>query len=487
MRRAAVDKPNAGLGGHDMETSVSPIISVTILTTARSSVSTIGEHAERSGLAAQHPALDETVSGRQSSGGRDMHRGLCLARVPKPQSMRRSSEPDSPDGGWGTACRRLQILTRCEHLPMQRDRTLTVDVDFRARPNSLGALRLALAVLVVVSHSWQLGGYGEQLKIGGTYLSTWGLFGFFSISGFLIMRSRLSRPSLLDFLWARSLRIYPGFLVCLFAVAFIFAPASQMLDPEAHYRVASAVRYVLTNLPLYPPVVHQQYVGDTLGAVPFANNWDEPMWSLFYEAGCYVLVGVLVTIVRRRSIKVVIPGLFAAATVVNLLAVQGVLVLRYQIAIGLILVTLFLGGSVLCVFADHLPAARWDVVVSLGILGVVVLTRWETVFAALPLAHLLIRASTLLPLHRIGRRWDLSYGVYIYGVPVQQLVVLAFPLQTLPLWGFIMIVLAGVLPIAFLSSALVETPMLRFKSKRPRIAMLTRVPQRALDGKEAIS
>jgi peptidoglycan/LPS O-acetylase OafA/YrhL len=62
---------------------------------------------------------------------------------------------------------------------------------FQPRHNSLNALRLALATLVVVSHAWPLTGLEPEPGFGGANLGTWAVFGFFAISGFLITRSRL--------------------------------------------------------------------------------------------------------------------------------------------------------------------------------------------------------------------------------------------------------------------------------------------------------
>lgn len=351
-----------------------------------------------------------------------------------------------------------------------------LDLDFRERANSLGAIRLGLALLVVVAHCWQLGGFGDPVRFGNAYLSAWGLFGFFAVSGFLITRSRLIRPSAAEFYWARFLRIYPGFIVCLLVVAFVFAPLSRLIEEPGYYAVGSAVEFVLRNAALYPPFLHQAGIAETLVSVPFAGDWDEPLWSLFYEACCYVIVGVLVSVLRRERLRFVVPVLFAIVTVFAFLTVSGRLVLPYELSVAFTLLGPFLGGSVLCVFADRLPVARWDIVVSGAVLAVVIATGYTSIFVGLPLAHFLIRLSTLLPLSRVGRRWDMSYGIYIYGMPVQQIVILLFPHQTLPLAGFAAVVIVLLLPIAFASSALVEMPALRLKSWRPRIPVTKRPP-----------
>jgi peptidoglycan/LPS O-acetylase OafA/YrhL len=105
----------------------------------------------------------------------------------------------------------------------------TVASSFDRSRNSLNAMRLLLAVLVVVSHSWAIGGFGAEPSLGGAHLGTWSVLGFFCISGYLITASRLgSSPT--RFYRARALRILPAFVVCLVVIAAVLAPLSTLAD-----------------------------------------------------------------------------------------------------------------------------------------------------------------------------------------------------------------------------------------------------------------
>src|SRR4051794_17516783 len=99
---------------------------------------------------------------------------------------------------------------------------------FDPRSNAFGFLRLALAVLVIFSHSFPVGGFGtDALEVFTKGRHTIGLAAvgmFFVLSGFLITRSAASGVSVLRFLWHRFLRIFPGYWVCLIVCGFIFAP-----------------------------------------------------------------------------------------------------------------------------------------------------------------------------------------------------------------------------------------------------------------------
>ena len=98
------------------------------------------------------------------------------------------------------------------------------------RQNNFGALRLLLALLVLVSHTFA-GYYGNDDRepfyrlVGGQMdISAYAVNGFFAISGFLITLSWLRTPRFKTFMMKRILRIYPGFIVASLVSLLIVAP-----------------------------------------------------------------------------------------------------------------------------------------------------------------------------------------------------------------------------------------------------------------------
>lgn len=340
---------------------------------------------------------------------------------------------------------------------------MTLDDRFDPRRNSLNAFRLVLASLVVVSHSWLLSGSGPQPALGGIDLGTWAVIGFFSLSGFLITRSRLSGRPAASYYWNRALRILPAFLVCILVVAFVFAPVSVLLRAGASYSFPSALTYVLTNLPLSAQFVSQKGIESTLLDVPVVGYWNGPLWTLFWEACCYVLVGVLVSLLRGRWLRMSVIGLFVAATVLVVLTTAGVLELSAATEAVFPLFAAFFAGSLAFLFRQSIDVS-WPALVgcALAIIAVV-LVGYAGAFVALPLVILMLWLGSALPLHRLGARYDISYGIYIYGWPVQQMVALVAFGSGMPVGWFVVLSLVFTLPLAFLSCALVERPALARK------------------------
>ena len=88
-------------------------------------------------------------------------------------------------------------------------------LDFKS--NAIGFLRLLFAVVVVWSHAFSIRQFGYRNFDPVFSWSHWqftagelAVGGFFTLSGFLITRSR-ERLDSTTFLWRRILRIFPGF------------------------------------------------------------------------------------------------------------------------------------------------------------------------------------------------------------------------------------------------------------------------------------
>jgi peptidoglycan/LPS O-acetylase OafA/YrhL len=348
---------------------------------------------------------------------------------------------------------------------------------FPHRNNSLNFIRLLLATLVIVSHAWPIGGFGGDPNLGSASLGHVAVAGFFAISGWLIMQSRL-RSELPSFLVRRFLRIYPGFLGALVVVGFVVVPLGSTLGAGT-YRLSDGLRYVLADAGLR---MRTYAVGATPVHVPYPGAWNGSLWTLFYEALCYVLVGLVVTVVARRWVGSTVVaawlGLSGADVAQQILGVHVPNDVLQMLQLG----PYFFAGAALFVLRGRLPLHRgWAAGAAVGT-GLVLGAGQDLVLASLPLAYLLLWLGARLPFQSVGRHNDLSYGMYIYAFPVQQLLVLLHANRA----GVLPYVVASVVctvPPAIASWLLVERPALRFKKiaddfpfLRSRFDMKQRLP-----------
>ncbi|MEV7135673.1 acyltransferase [Arthrobacter sp. NPDC093128] len=336
---------------------------------------------------------------------------------------------------------------------------------FNPSNNSLNAVRLFLASTVIVSHSWAIGVFGLEPEAGATTAGVWAVLGFFGISGFLITRSRLSGQTPFRYYRARFLRIFPGFVVCILMVAFVFAPLSLLFDRNGSWSVGDAIRYVISNSALYPPHFSQDGVARTLEHVAYPSVWNGSLWTLFWEAACYLAVGIGASVLSRRALRPASLALFVVCAGLRLLHDADLVDLPALPGRVLSLVIAFAAGATLFLYQDRIKVTAVTITSALLVLVASVPLGMVQSLGSLPFVFLVMVAGCTLPLTRIGSRYDISYGMYIYAWPVQQFVLLILgDHASLP--AVIALSVMGTIPLALLSFVLIEKPAQRWGKRR---------------------
>jgi peptidoglycan/LPS O-acetylase OafA/YrhL len=353
---------------------------------------------------------------------------------------------------------------------------------FDPQNNALNAWRLAMATGVILWHSWLITGRAISFEPAHQLLRDVWVDGFFAISGFLITWSWVRRPRLRDYFVARGLRILPGFWVCLIVIAFVIAPIGVAIgggSPGKLLLSPGPIHYVLNNFAL---MMKQSDVSGTPLGVPLPGEWDGSLWTLYWEVLCYIAIALLgiTGLLRRRW---VIPGLLALAVLwsTHLPSMSAVVeappakrppmdaATQLLIAEGAAarFALMFLAGALLFQVRNVIPA-RWSLVaLSVAIvLGASPLPNYRWI-AAFPLAYALVVSGALIHHPRLRLRTDLSYGVYIYAFPIQQILVIT-GLAFLAPPVFAIIAAALTLPLAALSWFLVEKPAMSLKARLTR-------------------
>ncbi|OBK36060.1 acyltransferase [Mycobacterium sp. 1165196.3] len=334
---------------------------------------------------------------------------------------------------------------------------------FDPRNNALNAIRLALAIEVIFLHSFQNTGRVPPEPTRQLLMSV-GVDGFFAISGFLITASWLSHPRARDYLVARALRILPGFYVCLAVTAFILAPISVLLQGGSAAKLlwsTGPIEYVLKNSAI--AYLHWD-VGGTPRGIPRAGDWNGSLWSLIYEVLCYLAVAVIgiAGLANRRWVSptILAVGVFAAAMLPPLTLFQAWTVPQLIARCAI----MFAAGALLFQFREVVPA-RWSLVgVSVIIVSVASMLPDYRVVGAIPLAYIVIVSGALTKKKRLNLRTDLSYGMYIYAFPTQQLLAVCGLTDLNPMFFFVFSTV-GTLPLAAMSWFLVEKRAMALKSR----------------------
>ena len=363
----------------------------------------------------------------------------------------------------------------------------TIGTAFSPRQNSLNFIRLLLAVAVIISHATTIGGYGSETVFGKTTLGTVAVYGFFGLSGFLIAGSA-TRNGVGRYLWQRVLRIFPAFWICLVAVAFVFGLLTWWHQNPVQMRVCGLhcylsepngpVGYVVHNFWLQ---IHQPTITGTLPFGLFRDVWNGSLWTLAFEFLCYLILAVLSVVgLLRHRLAVAVLALTVWITEIAITSIPSLAAqfspahLWYPMKL-LSFVPIFLGGSLVYLYRERIPdsgalAMGATALFTVGFLlplgnGVPAFTFTSVDLTAVVLIYPLLWLGIHLPFQRIGARNDYSYGVYIYGFPVQQILVV----WGLNRWGYVPYTLISMIvvgPCALASWWVVEKHALKLKSLR---------------------
>lgn len=349
-------------------------------------------------------------------------------------------------------------------LSMPSKNSRTIETAFVPRANSLNAVRLALASAVIFTH-------GAVVTSGST--DPRGLFdplvgqlpvdGFFAISGFLIVRSWGRAANAMSFIEARATRLFPAYWVCLLMTAVIFAPIAAALThttSELARDLASWLGYPFANGFL---IVFQHDIAGGPHAVPWPGDWNASLWTLKWEFACYVMAVAIGTAVRRRP-DLIYLTVFVACWSASLYAVVNEVPKFVGDASRLGL--MFSGGALLFLLRRRVRLS-WPIIAgAIMVIGVsaAALPDYRLV-AALPVSYVVLGVGILLRHPRLRLDNDISYGMYIYGFPVEQLIA-STVLVNLPFLIFSAIAVLLAAPLAWGSWIFVERPALGWHRRR---------------------
>lgn len=294
----------------------------------------------------------------------------------------------------------------------------------RDRDNCFDLLRLVAAGTVLYAHCYSVLNLQQPLVLDNG-LGVLGVAVFFAISGYLVTGSWIAEPRLSVFALKRVLRIAPALIPLGLACAAL--NASHVFDANQRSDLAPS------------------------------------LWTIPIEVKCYLVVALIGVLGLLRN----------RATVLGLWAVVLVLILRHQYPVGVqlasakpfvvpaqMLVGIFFGGALM----RWLPLRGYLAALALAVLVYASAKTLRPEWAwMLCIPYLTIYAGNLFTLHL---KADASYGIYIWGFVVQQILVLDG--VEVPVLIFVL-ALPLTYAIARLSWRLVEHPALRSRRRLHRL------------------
>ncbi|WP_025723439.1 acyltransferase family protein [Paenibacillus polymyxa] len=338
------------------------------------------------------------------------------------------------------------------------------------KENNFDFMRLAAAVMVLLSHSYPISGNANEFFVKITN-GQWPLGGlsvaiFFVISGFLISMSFNKTQSKFRFVFNRLLRVFPGLICAVLFSTFVIGAIVTNNTLNDYLTNPQTYDYLKSSF-LFP--VYYELPGVFTGNI-YPNSVNGSLWTLPYEVLFYALVLIIGSIgwfshKTRESILL----LFVLVLYLNIFSPHIFDNYNfYGISMGSLnyLLGYFLAGTVIYCYRDQIIISRKLMLCSF----IVILISFE--FGGLKEVFMIFGSyliicfaySQKIKIYKINKYGDFTYGMYIYAFPVQQFVTWIFGGGKMNTFFHFSISFIICLACSYLSWHLVEKKFLSLKS-----------------------
>jgi peptidoglycan/LPS O-acetylase OafA/YrhL len=290
------------------------------------------------------------------------------------------------------------------------------------RATGFDYMRFLLAISVILFHTL-ITSYGAETQsrvTGSPAGKIWLVIlpMFFALSGFLVAGSLERSKSLGVFLGLRVLRIFPALAVDTLFCALILGPLLTTLALSDYFGHPEFRAYLLN------------IVGDIHFTLPgvFETNPSHKvngqLWTIPVELECYIVLTAL-ALIRFHRRRWLMLGVFLVA----LTGLEGRVLMGVSTPWdGRLLLLCFLCGVVAYLYRDRVRLSLAGAVLAVGATALCMSSERLYYLECLPLTYLTVCLGLLNPpKSKFLESGDYSYGLFLYGYPLQQVLVAWVP------------------------------------------------------------
>lgn len=333
----------------------------------------------------------------------------------------------------------------------------TLEDQSRGRENSITFLRFIAACAVIYGHSYAIiPNFGHDWVTALTgYAHAGGIAVdfFFVLSGFLVTAS-IQKRGAVDYIIARLLRMLPALWVLMIIIVFIVGPIVSSRSIHDYFVDEQTWNYFFHLSFLYQTEWFLPGVFEDLNN----HGVNGSIWSVILEMRMYIylLVFYLLGVLKKRLIFNLF--FFVLITLVwngdvTLPGIAG----QTDLHVAL----LFFIGSFLHINKDLIVLSPLVALVSFFLLAITHGSPHFSYAYTIAIVLIFLHLSFIKTFKWMDGLGDFSYGIYLWGWPVQQLVYRAFPNQT-PILNTISSIIICIF-IAMVSWYLIEKRALKLK------------------------
>jgi len=335
--------------------------------------------------------------------------------------------------------------------------------------NNFTLIRLIAALIVMKEHSFS----STAINSGNAFMSFFhiralGLPSFFFISGLLVSQSLESSKSWKNFVWKRFLRLYPAACFSILFCAFILGPClttwsmKDYFSSSIFYQFLSSCSLIEVKYEL-PGVFSNSLMGH-----PSINA---SLWTVCLELKLYLalLFFWFLKIPGKKYFLLFLIFVFLLAGQIIPDKTNDIVyrtIGRHINIFGVFTCSLlFLIGILANFYKQKINIRNYWLILILFYLIISAyfnsLLLHLLMFAFIPAVNLFFATRGISILKKITPKADLSYGIYVFAFPFQQIV--ANYIRPENTWTFFFLTLSMVLPLASFSWFMIEQKALRLR------------------------
>ncbi|MCP1103856.1 acyltransferase [Serratia nevei] len=350
-------------------------------------------------------------------------------------------------------------------------KAITIGQFIKRENNNLDLIRILCAYFVIYAHAFVLSpaeGSNDILykitllghvSFGGLAVKT-----FFLISGLLVTHSLLTNGRIINYIGSRFLRVFPAYAVTVVVSALIIGPWLSTLSLSDYFSSNEVWSYVVKTLKF-----DVQYTLPGVFSGNATNAVNGSLWTIPLEvkAYSYLLLIYLASLAFGPYKKLFIAFISIVILVEPFTPLKGHLIAKSDSPTLYLLYPFFAIGCLLAILKDRVTTRGLLATAVIALLAFFIIddengkTALFYVFASL----LLLYCASTSYLKRLKIKNDISYGIYLWAFPIQQ--VIASVLVASPYTNIVLSMIVSSM-FAYLSFKWVESPAMTINKRLQR-------------------
>ncbi|WP_439412776.1 acyltransferase family protein [Enterobacter ludwigii] len=289
----------------------------------------------------------------------------------------------------------------------------------KERNNSFDLVRHIAAFMVLFSHQYALSGIQEPIYLKWNSLGYIAVVIFFSISGYFMPKSFDRSNNFLDFIIKRCKRIFPGLFACSIFMYIIIGTFFNKNSAYDYLLSGDAIMKIIRN-----SVFIQEQIPGVFTDFKYRDVINGSLWTLPIEFTCYIFIGFALSISKSWKSPAIILITSIASTII--LNYQDDLYAYYSVPFKYL--ALFSIPFSIGAILSFTEASWWKYRYKMLFISCVMLAATNAkpeiqIIGLICISVLTIVIGLSFKDPIIKGRFDVSYGVYIYAFPIQQIAI----------------------------------------------------------------